>query len=311
MNILSANKLTKRVTKMKPNLKLKTTLVTCFSGVIAIASFSGIAADYSKAEKELKIMSTIFETALSEGKTSNRHSPFFGRSNSSDPTYLAKQGMVFRFNFSSNQFVTANDWQAFGEGIGQLVGTIASEVTEALSDFDHPAPPVPVTPFGDSDWDVNVEAYEEYQEVMNNLRDEQRDQRREVRDLQRSIRGIEKQARREEQDSKLLEKTKKKLEEKMKVLSKKMESYEKSMKEYRDKKSESRKKDNKKKSNLIISTLCDYGTTLRSLKNDEYVTLIFNNFENDKDQVYVFNYKDVKSCSDSKKLVKRSISYQL
>jgi len=297
-------------------LTLKRPLIACLSGVLAVTSLSGIAADYSKAEKELKIMSTIFETALSEEKVSNKSNPFSGRSNSTDPTYLAKQGMVFRFNFASNQFVTANDWQAFGEGIGNLVGSIASEVTEALSDIDlteprAPRPPRAPAPFSGSEWEANLEAYEEYQNAMEALRDQQRDKRQEVRDLQRSIRDIERQARREEKDSKILEKTKKQLEEKMKVLSEKMESYEKSMKEYRDKKIEATKQNNKKKSDLIISTLCDYGTTLRSLKSDEYVTLIFNNFEDNKDQVYVFNYKDVKSCSDSNKLVKKSISYQL
>ena len=41
------------------------------------------------------------------------------------------------------------------------------------------------------------------------------------------------------------------------------------------------------------------------------ITLIFTNFENSKDQVYVFNYKDVKSCSNKDKLVKKAISYQI
>jgi len=294
--------------------KFRKPILACLSAVIVATSLPANSADYSKAEKELHIMSTIFQTSLNETSKDNRSNPFTRRSNSAEATYLAKQGMVFKFNFGDSHFGTAEDWQAFGEGIGNLVGTIASEVTEALSDLDGnntrvPAPPA--APFSDQNWDSQVEAYEEYQQAMDLLRDKQRDQRQEVRDLQRSIREIERQARREEKDSKTLEKTKQKLEEKMKVLSEKMESYEKSMKEYREKKKQAAIAKNKEKSELIISTLCDYGTTLKSLKNDEYVTLIFSNFENGKDQVYVFNYKEVKSCSDSKKLAKRAISYQL
>ena len=314
MKNLTQFDLTNRVNKMPPTTNSRKILVTCLSGLIAVAGLVANAADYSKAEKELHIMSTIFETSLNDTSKNNRTNPFTRRSNSAEATYLAKQGMVFKFKFGDSHFGTAQDWQAFGEGIGNLVGTIASEVTEALSDLDGNntrAPVPPATPFSDHDWDAQVEAYEEYQQTMDLLRDKQRDQRAEVRDLQRSIREIERQARREEKDSKTLEKTKQKLEAKMKALSEKMEGYEKSMKEYREKKKQATVARNKEKSAAIISTLCDYGTTLKSLKSSEYVTLIFSNFENGKDQVYVFNYKDVKSCSDKNKLTKKSISYQI
>ena len=284
-------------------------LTVTLTGVLSLASLSTYAADYSRAEKELRIMSKIFDTSLTETKqTDNRR--HYSESHKTEAVYLAKQGMVFSFNFSQSGF-SGEDWQAFGEGIGQLVGSISAEIAQSFADVDFVAPVAPLAPLADGDWEVNMEAYEAYQEAMEELRDEQRDKREEVRDIQRSIRDIERQARREEVDSKELENTKKKLEEKMKVLSKKMEQYEQLRKDYEKKKREEYKLNNQNKSDMITSTLCDYGATLRSLKNDEHITLIFKQFENGKDQVHVFNYEDVKDCTNKDKLLKKAISYQL
>lgn len=288
------------------------TLALAITGALSLASLSSYAADYSRAEKELRIMSKIFDTSLSEAKQTNNRRQFPG-SRKTEAVYLAKQGMVFSFSFSQSGF-SGEDWQAFGEGIGQLVGSISAEIAQSFGDGNFVAPTAPVAPSApraDGDWEVNMEAYETYQEAMEDLRDEQRDKREEVRDIQRSIRDIERQARREEVDSKELEKTKKKLEEKMKVLSKKMKQYENVRKEYEEKRKEKYKINNQKQSDLITSTLCDYGTTLRSLKSNEHITLIFKKFENGKDQVHVFNYSDVKNCSDKNKLLKKAVSYQL
>jgi len=287
--------------------RVKTALAIGAVSLLSFSSLNSTAADYSRAEKELKIMSKIFEASISEGRSNGIR---FGSSNKA--TYLAKQGMVFSFNFGRSNFANSDDWQAFGEGIGQLVGSISAEIVESIAEVDVEIPRVPrVAPIG-SDWEDNIEAYEAYQEAMEDMRDEQRDKREEVRELQRSIREMERQARKEEEvDTKKLEITKKKLEEKLAVLEQKMKQYEASRKEYKEKKLAKYKLNNQKKSDLIVSTLCDYGATLRSLKNGEYVTLIFNGFDNGKDQVYVFNYKDVKTCENKEKLLNKAISYQL
>ncbi len=309
---LKSNQLMK--TKLNQSNLLKSTarkiLAMGVAGILSLASFNSFAADYSRAEKELRIMSKIFETSLSEAKLTNtRHIP--SSRSRIEATYLAKQGMLFTFNFSQSGF-SGEDWQAFGEGIGQLVGTISAEIAQSFSDIEPvEVPRVPRVPSVNGDWGDNIEAYEAYQEAMKELREEQRDKREEVRDIQRSIREIERQAKREEVDAKNLETTKKKLEEKMQVLSKKMEQYEKIRNEYEDKKREKHKVNNQNKSDLITSTLCDYGATLRSLKSNEHITLIFKNYENGKDQVHVFNYSAVKNCNDKDKLLKKAISYQL
>ncbi len=288
--------------------------ISAIASCLALTSQIAIAADYSRAEKELRIMSKIFDTSISESKVQNNRHRFPSSTRTTDSTYLAKQGMVFTFEFNQSSFGGASNWQAFGEGIGHLVGSITSEIAHSLGDLDIEAPVAPAAPrglFSKHEWEDQIEAYEKFQETMEHLRDEQRDKREEVRDIQRSIRDMERRERREKVDTKQLEKTKIKLEEKMKVLNTKMEQYEKSMKEYRNKKITQVKQSNKNKSDLIISTLCDYGATLRSLENGEHVTLIFSNFENNKDQIYVFNYKDIKFCSSKDKLIKKAVSYQI
>jgi len=289
--------------------KVKAALIISAVSILSLSSLSAYTADYSRAEKELRIMNKIFETSISDAKVGRSH---FGRFGSETKAiYLAKQGMVFTFNFGQSSVISNDDWRAFGEGVGQLVGSISAEIVQSLGDIDVPAPVAPVPPVPGGDWEDNIEAYEAYQEAMEDLRDEQRDKRQEVRELQRSIREIERQARKEEVDTKKLEITKKKLEEKMAILEKKMKQYEVSRKEYQEKKRAKYKLNSQKKSDLIITTLCDYGTTLRSLESREHVTLIFSGYDEGKDQIHVFNYNDVKNCKNKDALLKKAVSYQL
>jgi len=296
----------------------KSLLIGALSG-LSLACFSAYAADYSRVEKELRIMSKIFETSMDDARGNNQNRIFSQRSSKTEAIYLAKQGMVFSFKFNSSRFGDLSEWQIFGQGIGHLVGSISQEIGAALSDIDieHPSPPVmPDSPEIDFNnwgnvWEENMEAYESYREAMEELKERNRGYRDEVRDLQRSIRDIERRTRHDQDDAKKLAESKKKLEEKLAELSEKMKTYEKSMQEYREKQKEKYRINNQNKSDAIISTLCDYGATLRSLKNGEHITLIFKNYHEGKNQVHVFNYNDVKDCSSKDKLLKKATSYQL
>jgi len=295
--------------------KIKKSLLFGLLGGIAISSFSSLAADYSRVEKELRIMTKIFEASTSEDKNSSRRAPFSSGFGQIESTYLAKQGMLFNFKFSNSRFGDAGDWQVFGEGIGHLVGSISREIGQAFADIDIPNPPnmpnapsVDINGWGDA-WEDNMEAYESYREAMEMLGDKNREHREKIRDLQRSIRDVERQARDDKNNSKNLDQNKLDLEKKVAELSEKMKVYEKSMQEYREKRKEKFRINNIKKSDAIVTTLCDYGTTLRSLKNGEHITLVFENFENGKDQIHVFDYKDVQDCANKEKLLKKATSY--
>ncbi|MFM9625778.1 hypothetical protein ACKI14_49000, partial [Streptomyces turgidiscabies] len=67
--------------------------------------------------------------------------------------------------------------------------------------------------------------------------------------------------------------------------------------------------------NSISLTLCDYGSGLRSLPNDEHVSFVLNGLaDNRKSMIKVFNKADIKKCvmGDIKPndLALKAISYQ-
>ncbi|WP_444995063.1 hypothetical protein [Aliikangiella sp. IMCC44359] len=295
----------------------KTVLTVTTALAIMSGHLSAKDTEYARTQKELKIMSKIFETSLSEADSSRNK--IFG-SKKTDAMYLAKQGMVFTFNFGRNTFNSVDNWEQFGEGIGHFVEAIATEVGSALSDFPEVSPPEKPEPPEAPEFHFNeaeqFEAYQERMEALEKMREKQLEQREEVRELQRQIRSLERESSRREHsesksESKELEKTRIKLEEKMNVLNKKMEDYKKSMREYRETRDKKFTESAKRKSDIIISTLCDYGSTLRSLNNNEYVTIIFKNSAKNQDKVYVFEYSDIKNCDSKDKLLESAVSYKI
>ncbi|MGX5174744.1 hypothetical protein ACUR5C_12050 [Aliikangiella sp. IMCC44653] len=268
-----------------------------------------VAADnnFSREQKELKIMSKIFETSLNE-QTSSK-AKILG-SKKTQSTYLARQGMVFNFQFGRNSFSSASDWEQFGEGIGHLVGSIASEVGNAFSEIPMPeAPEPPEMPF-EAEFNDKFEVYSERMEALERQREKNREQREEVRELQREIRALER-TREREKDKSSIDKAKVKLEEKMAQLNAQLDEYKKSMQEYRAMRDKKYTESTQLKTDIIFSTLCDYGATLRSLDDSEYVTIIFNNYVKNQDKVFVFSAENVKDCRDKDKLVKTALSYTL
>jgi len=294
--------------KQPSNAKALKTLLIGVVSALALSSISAIAADqpFKRAQKEIKIMSKIFETSLNEN--SGRKQRFMG-SRKTSATYLAKQGMVFSFDFSRHGFNDTNDWAAFGEGIGAFVGGIASEVGAALAEVPE-IPDAPVAP----DYSIDLEDYyqgrTERREQLELMREKHQQQREEVRKLQREIRQMESESDRLENESKA-DALRDQLNSKLESLKSKMQSYKKSMADYRKKRDEKYEASAQLKSQAVLTTLCDYGSTLKSLDNDEYVTLIFKNYNDNKDQVYVFEFDDIKSCDSVDKMVKSAISYQL
>jgi len=292
---------------MKTSVLRKSVLTV--ASLLTFSSLSVLANDddFSRAQKELKIMSKIFETSL--GEQASGPVKVFG-SKRPEAMYLAKQGMVFSFNFGRNSFVTADDWEQFGEGIGQFVGVIASEVTNALAELPV-APEAPEAPEFAFEYEDQFQAYQEKMEALEAMREQQREQREQVRELQREIRSLERESEREEEKTDRLESIKKELDEKLARLDKKMADYNESMRKYRETRDKKYHQSAKLKSDIILSTLCDYGATLRSLESGEHFTLIFENYVAGKDQIYVFNSSDVKRCESTDKLLERAISYQL
>jgi len=284
------------------------------AGLLMTSSFQLYAKDYTKTKKELKIMTRIFETSLSESNQQQNRFLYASSKPSVESTYLAKQGMVFSFSFNHSRYVGASVLQHFGSVVGNLV---SDEIHKSLNSLSTPMPSMPTAPIAPpapvlaGDWEENIVAFEQQQEAVEMLRDAQREKRAQIRDLQRAIRDLERQARYDKKAKKKLSKEKEKFENKIAKLSKNVQEYQKKTIELRQKKNAEIKKKNKNKADLILSTLCDYGSTLKSLNGNEYVTLVFENFEEDKDLIQVFSFQNVKSCTSKNALVKKSIAYSL
>ena len=298
--------------KRLKRMSLSLFLVTVF---LSASSAQAKDSDFSRAQKELKIMSKIFETSLNEQKDKQS---YYSRSRKTGATYLARQGMLFRFSFGSSAFVYKGDgWEALGAGIGNLVGSIANEVGAAFADVPV-TPTAPVAPI-DDDWadefaaeyETQVGAYQQRLEELELMREAQREQRDQVRRLQRNIRSLERDKARSSDEKKALEKYQRELAAKQQQLAKKMKDYKAQMKAYRTKRDQEYRLKAKNRADLILTTLCDYGPTLRSLKNDEHVTLIFTQYANNKDRVYVLSAKSVKNCDSKEQLLKHAINYQI
>jgi len=275
-------------------------------------------ADLDRKEKELKIMSRIFETSLAEYDEDEGQLP---GSNRPQSIYLAKQGMVFSFDFDNQiHFYSRAEWENFGRGIGHLVGNIVNEVGNVLADVEvqstpaqAPEPPLPPQSFSD-DWEREFEekmkAYERRMEALQAMREQQAEQRQAVRELQREIRDLERQTRTLNSKDDKLETLREKLQEKQRLLKEKLDAYQRQMHEYRKKRDNERRVSAQKKSELIFSTLCDYGSTLRSIEDDEYVTLIFKRFDGKRDQFYVIPAEQVKECRDANRLAEDAVAYR-
>jgi len=156
-----------------------------------------------------------------------------------------------------------------------------------------------------------IEALEEMSEYIRDQQEEVRDLQRDMRDLQRELRNTDND---DEDRAKIdlrIAELQAQIDVEMENLEAQNSAYRSVMQEYRQERAQEEATRNAAAQNLIISTLCDYGNTLRSLQKDEHVTVIMQNFSDNLDQVYVFDYTDVASCSSVEELLQVATAYQL
>lgn len=288
-------------------------------GLIALSTAIGLSGyvmaqqdtDVSQALRELDIMSNIFEAATDQSRDNNNG----GRLTSFDEAmYLADQGMVFSFRMRSgrNFFFGPDFNEIFLDGarmeiqIANLQNEISTEVMRDL-DAEFQMPPTVIFNGG-----MDEEQMEAMEEMMDAIRDHQeniRDQQREIRSLQRQLRNDD-DADVESIENQIVE-IEAQLEAEMEELDTQSTAYANSMLEYREAQQQQITQRNQLALDEIMTTLCDYGSTLRSLQSDEHVTIVLQNFNDNSDQVYVFSAGDVASCSSGEQLLQTALGYQL
>ncbi len=222
-----------------------------------------------------------------------------------DSQYLAQQGMVF--TIYSNRFLsvtgTPTDWESWGEQIGANTLALVHSTLSPMTDVLPPEAIEEIEVELESSMDElrnKDEASRVIREELEKMREELREQKEILRDNLRELRQVEREKfRADEEKQQELDEQKKKIEQQIANNKEAMNQYNAKIQAYREKRLA---KLNEKKQSLIddsIKTLCEYKASLKSLQNDEYVTLIFDNFgrtSGNDDEIYVFQKSKLKNC---------------
>ncbi|MDC1437056.1 hypothetical protein N8303_07410 [Gammaproteobacteria bacterium] len=292
--------------------------VITLTAILGLSAFKSIAQqneDFSDAIRELDIMSNIFEAALEPRRDTNNYRPV---SILDEASYLADQGMIFSFIQPGGRgmmaFIDIDDMP--GDALAEM-GINLSEMAREISTEVRRSMPNGNFPFSGGAFN-SISILEDEFEEMEEMSEDIRDQQEEVRDLQRDMRDLQRELRNDDNDDAenaeieaRIEQLQAQVDVEMEELESQTTAYQSVMQEYRQDREQEEANRNEAAQNLIISTLCDYGNTLRSLQNDEHVTVVMQSFNDNLDQVYVFDYADVASCSSEEELLQSAIAYQM
>lgn len=266
--------------------------------VLLSAAVPAQQASQEQALRELNIMRNIFDAVMED-----RNRQF--RINGPDALYLAGQGMVFTFNMSNGNFFTMPNINIYNGGDFDFD-----------FDFDYD---------DDNDDNSNTDSnataltyvreqqakMQEFQEQMRAKQQEMQDKQETMRDLQREMRDLQREQR--QQSASVDDAQLDKINEQMEALGKEMETIGRSI---NDQQQNYRKEQNAvaetlfaQQTDLIFSTLCSYGTTLKSLGNGEHVNLVMENHNNGESKIYVIDYAKLANCSSGDQLRQSAVSY--
>ena len=284
-----------------PSFKYLTSTIVLLASVLTqVTAYSANAKQerFDELNKDMRIMKKIIETSIAE---ENRYS------NRVDAIYLAEQGMVFTV-FSSSLIPLpefSGDWEAWGESIGARTLSIVQDAIPAV------APVLPPEARAEMEAEIESSLAEldgsytdsaEERERLRTLREQARLQREEYRDNLRKLREIERESYRAD------EARKNELDKERSFVERAIEEYQKQLKQYEKKMAEIKQARQQKKQaqkaaimKQTVAALCDYQASLRTLPEDEHVTLIFEKFNDTKkpDQVFVFKKSELDGCDSS------------
>ena len=294
----------------------RTLTLSCLLALLPLSG-QGAQQDYSQVIKELNIMSNIFAATLELEQENSRDLPVFSRS--PNALYLAGQGMVFTFNIRSPLFGhnLNSYWQQFGQQFGQDVAQAAQEVVTRVGssfpeldlDFDFEQD-LSETPPG-----AGPEAATEQRQALAQQAEQLREMSRSLRETQRQIQNLQREQRGQQGDAQSIEERIDELEQELEAQGQALEAqrqaYEAQREAYQARQEAQQNAHNRELSLQLVSTLCDYGITLRSLPEGEHVSLVLQNFHEDGDQVYVFAQQDLVECSSAEELLDKAVAYSL
>lgn len=288
-----------------------------------------------KLKQNLEIMQNILQTSLEQGRDTGvgriRHS------------YLAGQGVLFQTSTQGSfgrYFAMAPVPPAPPGGLSvpvaisidkeqiAAISARASAVAQAAMAGGHLDDEAidALAEQAAAEVEQLMEQQEQQQDLMRDVRDQRRDLEREFRDLEREKRDLEfkgKVGKLDAEQQKELNKVNTKSAELKKQLDAMQQKYAQMEQEYQKQRAEQAKIAAEKQKQLIASisvnfanTLCDYGASLRELKDNEFVSLQLSHSHgrNSQDIYWVFKKSDINQCVTGKltteTLLKKADYYQ-
>ncbi|OBP16476.1 hypothetical protein A5320_03460 [Rheinheimera sp. SA_1] len=291
-----------------------------------------------KLKQNLEIMQNILQTSLEQGRDSG-----VGRISHS---YLAGQGVLFQtstqgsfgryfamapiapmapmppggmsvpvaISIDKEQIAAISARASAVANAAMAGGHIDEEAIDAIAEQ------------AEAEVEQMMDQQEQQQDIMRDVREQKRDLEREVREVEREKRDIEFQSKVGKLDAEQ-QKELTKLNSKGAELKKRMDEiqqkYSVMEQEYQKKRVEQAKIAAEKQKELIATisvnfanTLCDYGASLRELKDNEFVSLQLSNSHgrNSQDIYWVFKKSDINQCVTGKlnteSLLKKAEYYQ-
>lgn len=287
-----------------------------------------------KLRQNLEIMQDILQKSLEQGRGSA-----IGRI---EHSYVAGQGVLFQTssNRGFGHFFPVAPLAPLAP-MAPIAGVNAAEMAELAQNAEDIAVDVQMNMQWDEEAfadmseqaeaaaEAAAEAFSEQQEQM---RDQLRDLREQKRDLERDLRDVEREKRDIEFSQKVgkldaeQQKSLKALNERHSTLQKQVSEMQKKYaaqeQEVQKKRAEQQKIAEQKQQELVArvgtnfaSTLCDYGASLRELKDSEFVSLQLSTHGRDSQDIYwVFKKTDINQCVSGKinasALLKKANYYQ-
>lgn len=288
-----------------------------------------------KLKQNLEIMQNILQTSLEQGRESG-----VGRISHS---YLAGQGVLFQtstqgsfgryfamapiapmppggisvpvsISIDKDQIAAISARASAVANAAMSGGHIDEEAIDALAEQ------------AEAEVEQIMDQQEQQQDMMRDVREQKRDLEREFRDLEREKRDLDFQSKVGKLDAdqqKELTKINSKSADLKKQLDAIAQKYSVMEQEYQKKRVEQAKIAAEKQKELIATisvnfanTLCDYGASLRELKDNEFVSLQLSNSHgrNSQDIYWVFKKSDINQCVTGKlnteSLLKKAEYYQ-
>ena len=273
------------------------------AGTLLAATTVAFAADtdFARLRKDVSVMEKILLTDFEDGRGSV----------TVDGSYLARQGAVFRVNparamrFAWDDSDDVKTFMITRDGDGEIdrdfefsfIGDIGAIVDEALGAVPLP-PPAP--------------------SIDTELRGMIRELTRETRELEREMARLRVEMIHVDDDEKpSIEEEIASIEQEMDNIESKrasmtreieaeVEAFETKRREAIEEREARRREQLARIEETLLTALCDYGSTLQNLPNNEHVSLVVENANDDESRVFVFDKRDITSCQGGADALRKS-----